>query len=611
MQKQYSNKLKGNKKNPLVDLDKIKTEPSKVFIIRRALIWIFRLTKIRIKFSIQKIKKKDTPEWKAVQIRLLMQQGGTVSLKLGQQLSLRTDKLDPALCHELKKLLDKVPPMPTELSIAIIEKSIGSKIYEVFSSFDPSPIGSGSISCVYKAHLISGGKVAVKVLRILMLRELKADLKIIRTLASKMEGWNLVQKGSLTDTVDELIKMLMEETDFNTEAIYTNLFKKDTKDLNYVTAPKIYHKFTKKEILVIEFCEGCFLVDILRAVEKDDKASLENLERKGLDLEKVATRLSHLLYWELFESEFFHADPHPANIIVKPNNKLILIDFGSCGSISSGLKKSMQDFMDYSLEGDIEGMAKCMLATAEPLPAIDIEAYLSESKQLMRDWYFRQRSKQAKWFEKTSAAAFFDSMGQMGKYNIRTNPELVRHARANMLFDTMIYRLKPKLEMKKVYRKYLTGMYKRKTHQTKKEMRLREKQKDKLLDADYLKMQDQIKYSNELIRSSSKLIRRPRYRFLTDTSKESQVSSSFINAGFSLVKLFTAFVIGRLIYSSKGDWRNLISTDSLMEGLTNAFTWTINSPYFYLIAAFVFLSSIKKISTLLEKRSIKNVITDS
>ena len=133
--------------------------------------------------------------------------------------------------------------------------------------------------------------------------------------------------------IDELRQMLFEELDFAREALFTDLFHRSTQgtEVDFATSPKVYFGLSNNEVLVTEFHTGIFLTELISAVENKDEAALEALREHDIDPTVVAKRLIWVSRFGGFEALFFHADLHPGNVLVKPGNELVLIDFGSCG----------------------------------------------------------------------------------------------------------------------------------------------------------------------------------------------------------------------------------------------------------------------------------------
>ncbi|MGZ8395982.1 MAG: AarF/UbiB family protein, partial [Rhodoplanes sp.] len=162
---------------------------------------------------------------RAARFRRCLERAGASMIKVGQQLSVRADLLPYAYCIELGKLLDNVPPIPTQKAISIIERNLGRPIEEIFDTFDPTQIGSASLACVYQAVLKTGERVAVKVQRPGIGRLISADLRALDWLMIAAEALTLIRPGTTTQFRRELRRTLMGELNFRTEARYNEMFR--------------------------------------------------------------------------------------------------------------------------------------------------------------------------------------------------------------------------------------------------------------------------------------------------------------------------------------------------------------------------------------------------
>ena len=199
-----------------------------------------------------------------------------------------------------------------------------------------SPTGSASIACVYQAVLKSGEQVAVKVRRPDIREKFAADFKAMGWVLGILEFFAIIRPGFTKNPRNELYDTLMEEVDFYKEARYQALFRRSAKKARrgYFSAPKLYLDLSNEDVIVQEFISGFWLSEVLRAVEHNDQKALATLHLQNIDPKIIARRLLWICYWGLWENLFFHADPHPANIIIQPNNKIVFVDFGSGGSFS-------------------------------------------------------------------------------------------------------------------------------------------------------------------------------------------------------------------------------------------------------------------------------------
>lgn len=435
-------------------------KPSHFYVICRIFIWGFNGLIFLIRVLLLKFRGKETISRRAVLLRQMLEKMGPTAIKVGQQLSVRADILPYEYCRELSKMLDKVPPIDFELARRQIEEDMNGPLSRVFESFDPAPIGSASLSCVYQAVLLTGERVAVKVKRPGIEQMVNADLKAVCWLCIGAEWTGAIRPGLTRNFREELSRMLSEELDFVLEARYTEIFRKQSKNNKYISAPKVYMGLCSEHVIVTEFISGVFLIEILHALDQFNYEALEEFRRRGYDLVKLSKRMMRIFHWEVYETHFFHADPHPANLIVRPDNTLIMIDFGSCGAVSNTMKRKFMLFNRMMVEEDPYGMAQAAIGIFEPLPALDPETFSHVLAGIYRSLLIANECSNATWEEKCAGGMWMRVISACREFNIPMNLDTIRIFRATFIYDSMIYRLNPKLDPRKEYVRWEKRYYK-------------------------------------------------------------------------------------------------------------------------------------------------------
>ncbi len=264
---------------------------------------------------------------------------GATFVKLAQVLSDRPDILPEPLIKEFQKLQSQVKPFEYEKAVTIIESETGRRIEDIFETIDRNPIGSASIGQVYKAKLRSGEDVVVKVQRPGVKELVDTDLRILTEVAKKGEAY--FEKHGITnilDIVNTFRKTMEKEMDYNHEARAIEQFRLYYKKNKDFYVPKAYKNHTTEKVMVIEYAEGCKITNI------------QQLKEWKIDPDKLAERGMHIYLSQIFEHGFFHADPHPGNIIIKKSGVICLIDFGMVGKLVKRDK--------YAIAGIFIGMAQ-------------------------------------------------------------------------------------------------------------------------------------------------------------------------------------------------------------------------------------------------------------
>ena len=264
---------------------------------------------------------------RGVRLRRALEELGPVFVKLGQMLSTRRDLLPTDIADELAKLQDDVPPFPGQQSIAIIEKSLGKPVTELFASFEARPMASASVAQVHAATLHSGEKVVVKVIRPDIEPIIRQDLALMFTLARLVaryvpEGRRLRPVEVITDY--ELI--ILDELDLAREASNACQLRRNFENSKLVYVPQVYWDYTCRDVFVMERISGIPVTDMAA------------LEARGTDLKLLAERGVEIFFTQVFRDSFFHADMHPGNIFVDATDPAdptyIAVDCAIIGSLS-------------------------------------------------------------------------------------------------------------------------------------------------------------------------------------------------------------------------------------------------------------------------------------
>ena len=269
---------------------------------------------------------------RAVRVRMALEELGTTFIKMGQILSTRPDLLPVEFIKELPRLQDEVPPFSFLEVKEIIEKEFQKPLGRVFSYFGEHPLAAASIGQVHRARTLDEDEVVVKVQRPNIHQTIKVDLEIMMHLAGLMEkhleGWDIQQP---TKIVEEFARTLEKELDYGLEAAYVERFARQFTDDPTVYVPKIFREATSSRVLTMEWISGVKASDI------------DRLEKEGLDRCKIARQGFDLIMKQIFVQGFFHADPHPGNVFILPDNVICYIDFGMMGRIDL---KSRENFAD-------------------------------------------------------------------------------------------------------------------------------------------------------------------------------------------------------------------------------------------------------------------------
>lgn len=275
---------------------------------------------------------------------------GPTFIKIGQSMGTRADLLPLPFVKELGTLVDDVPSFPNEVAFARIEKELGKKINEVYDEFEAEPVAAASLGQVYRAKLKTGETVAVKVQRPNLDGIIKGDIEILRKVSKFAERFpSLNENADWAGMLREFDETIHEEMDYAAEGRNADRFRENFKDWGNVHVPTIYWDATTSKVLTMEFIYG------------DKVIELDKLKARKISPEKVNRLLIKTYLKQLLEDGFFHADPHPGNLLVMPDGRLAFFDFGMVGRITPKLQAKMIDAFFHVIAKDPEGIAQDLI----------------------------------------------------------------------------------------------------------------------------------------------------------------------------------------------------------------------------------------------------------
>ena len=276
---------------------------------------------------IQSYKAQDSSLSLATRIRLVFEELGPTFIKFGQILSTRPDLIPPDIIKELEKLQSDVQPVEFLKIQKQIEGELKCSLDQVFDYFEPQPLAAASIGQVHRGRLRDGTEVVVKVQRPNVRQVITADLEILYSLARSVNERLAKNNIDVIGMVSEFSRVLQKELDYTKEARNIERFRYNFRNVENVKVPEVYWSFTTEKILTMEFLDGHKLSEIA------------TLKQSKMDIAKIGNIAAHAFMKQVFEDGFFHADPHPGNLLVLKDGRLGIIDFGMMGRID---EKTMQ-----------------------------------------------------------------------------------------------------------------------------------------------------------------------------------------------------------------------------------------------------------------------------
>lgn len=284
---------------------------------------------------------------RAAQLRELLTGLGPAYIKIGQALSTRPDLVPPVYLEELTRLQDQLPAFPNEIAYQFIQEELGALPEEIYSELSPHPIAAASLGQVYKGKLKSTGEeVAVKVQRPDLRAGITIDLYILRRLAGWAQRTFKKVRSDLVGILDELGDRIFEEMDYIHEGQNAERFFQLYGHMKDVYVPNIYWEYTNRRVLTMEWINGTKLTN---AAE---------LTAQGIDARYLIEVGVQCSLRQLLEHGFFHADPHPGNLLATPDGKLAYLDFGMMSEIQPLQRYGLIEAIVHVVNRDFEGLAK-------------------------------------------------------------------------------------------------------------------------------------------------------------------------------------------------------------------------------------------------------------
>lgn len=362
-------------------------------------------------------------------IRLAFEELGPAFVKLGQLLATRPDIIGPTLAEDLQKLRDNTPPVAFDEIKIVIEEELEQPLEEVYSEFNEEPLGSASIGQVYKATLKeTDEKVAVKVQKPGIWDTIVEDVKILKQLASKADKYiTKTRTFNLPAIMKEFERSIFKELDYMEEVRNISKVTKNFEDIDYVHIPNVYPEYCTGKIITMELVSGYPIVDLY------DK------EVEGIDKPEIAKRGAQSFLKQVLIDGFFHADPHPGNMFITKDAKVVYIDWGMVGIISDEFKSNLAHLILIVLSGDSKQLINQMIYMKILTPEQISEDLELDIEDLLKSYLGVGLDQMDGVFEKL--------MDIMIKNNVVLPREFVMIGRGVMLIEDAGYNLDPQFNI--------------------------------------------------------------------------------------------------------------------------------------------------------------------
>lgn len=393
-------------------------------------------------------EKEDTflDESIPLRIRKVLEELGPAYIKLGQMLSTRPDLVGMDIAEELQKLRDNTPVTPFEEIKKVIETELESTIEDIYSEIDETPLGSASIGQVYKARLkATGEEVAIKVQKPNSYEVIKSDVQIMKFLSTRIDRFlSRTRTYNLPAMVSEFERSIFKELNYMEEVMNMQNLSKNFRTVRYIKIPKAHTDYCSSKVITMELIKGVEVTDLVEGDYPD------------IDKKKIANYGVKSYFKQIMIDGFFHADPHPGNLIVTEDNRLCYIDEGMMGILNEDFKSNLAELILLLISGNTNNIIKQLIYMDIISPSQNTDELKADIDDLLNLYYGAEL--------KNMDGLMEDLLNAMVKNNVVLPREFVMIGRGIALIEDTGKKLDPQFnaatELKKLSKKIIVNKYK-------------------------------------------------------------------------------------------------------------------------------------------------------
>ncbi|MDP4011404.1 MAG: AarF/ABC1/UbiB kinase family protein [Candidatus Roizmanbacteria bacterium] len=365
-------------------------------------------------------------------------------------LALRPDFISPVFCDELYKLLDQVPPFESRLAMDILKRELGSNFPKLLE-LEPVPTASASFAQVHRAKLNNGDIVAVKIQRPDIELLVRSDLGIMKFLARLFDFW-FRPTNKLINIVEEFEIWTKDELDYSLEATNIERFNRVASLVgDGIRGPKVYKNLSTPKVLTMEFIDGYSLTQIITLLREGKKKQVREL---GFDGKDVVDKLIKNMLEMAHIHGFFHADPHPANIILTPEKELVLIDFGIVGSLTKKERVLILRYFRTLLSGNAKDSFDSLLELCGNKQPDNIDQIKEKYRILVDKFVATFHSKTYLEQQIKSGPILVGTLSLMQSNDMKLPINIVRYFKMFETIEGLIFALYPELQIQDMLKEF-------------------------------------------------------------------------------------------------------------------------------------------------------------
>lgn len=377
-------------------------------------------------------------------LRIALEEVGGTFLKFGQILALQPDILPLPYCNALFKLLDRIDPFPYEDVQRIFEEETGQPPEEVFEEIDRRPLATASVGQVHRATL-DGRAVVVKVRRPAVETDFANDLKLMLGTIRLIRALRLRFLYWMIEPMAEFVRWTQEEIDFRNEARYTEHLAKVARTSQTQEVPRVAPELTTRRTLVVDFLEGPTLVAYLEALSSGDDVFLQRLRRNGFDPDIFAANVIDNFLGNAFLFGAYHADLHPANLLILPDNAVGYIDFGITGVLNPHGRHHLVVMTRALANGEMGALADHFLKVSVIGPKADVAGFQRGLDEMSPHWFVGEPGNRSL---KVSITVVMTEMLHLSRRtDILPERDIIKYIRSAIALDGLISRFAPGFDL--------------------------------------------------------------------------------------------------------------------------------------------------------------------
>ena len=389
----------------------------------------------------RRVSTQSTPQRR---FRALLEELGGTFVKFGQVLSLQPDLVPSSYCDELFDLLDRMPSFDYSEVERTFREDLGRGPSGVFDDFERAPFASASIGQVHRATL-AGRPLAVKVRRPDALRDFGGDISLMRAATWLIRRLRLKSLESFRLALDEFVAWTADELDYRREARYMERVRINSAARPRARVPAVIREVSTERILAVEYLEGVTLLEYLRSLERGDPAVAFRLREIGFEPSEFAEHILANFLGDVFRNGIFHADLHPANLLILPDNVVGYVDFGITGMISRYGSRHVLAMILALTRRDADELFEGILAISEVTDQSDVEGFRRELRARADVWFAQDRGGDE--LATSYTVIMLDLIRLSRRFALLPHEEAMRYMRSVVTADGLIARFAPEFDV--------------------------------------------------------------------------------------------------------------------------------------------------------------------